>query len=109
MMKPFILCMLIAFSCVAMAQDQSTPDQEDDAPGYYHQIFLDDTLKSIEKIEYRNETGEPVEYHISEDKTAIHIFNYNGRNRVDVNYTNTAGKAQNISKPSCHIHALPTL
>ena len=109
-MKPLLLILSIAFGLTTITSAQSSDGPKDGVqPDHYHQIFLKDTVQQLDNVEYDRDDLQPIEYRLSEDKTAIHLYNYDGNNRVSVTYTNTAGESRSFSKPSCHIHALPTL
>jgi hypothetical protein len=77
---------------------------------HYYQIYTDDTIQQIKCIEYDNDsTGAILEFKLSEDKTDIHLLNYNGSGKVKVSYLMANGEIRDITRYKCNIHSLPQL
>jgi len=77
---------------------------------HYYQIYTDDTIQQIKCIEYDNDTtGAVLDFKLSDDKTDIHLLNYNGTGKVKVSYLMANGEMRDITRYKCNIHSLPQL
>jgi len=76
----------------------------------YHQIFLQDTILDIKKIEYEGDTtGKRLGFKLSDDRTVIQLFNYDGQSKVKIVYVSRQNGIVDITRYKCNIHSLPHL
>lgn len=79
-------------------------------PIYFHQIFLQDTIIDLKKVNYSNDTiGKRLGFKLSEDRTIIQLLNYDGVSKVEIEYV---GKLKGLTQEyryKCNIHTLPIL
>ncbi len=83
--------------------------QGDEQEQWYHQIFLEDTARSLQHVGYDSDTLPELRYELSPDSSTIYLYNYDGLHRVVYTYTPTLGEEQTLKKSKCHIHDLPQL
>lgn len=100
----FILMMASAW---AYGQEPAAPE-EVPWPQFYYQIFLDDTLQSIEQVIYEKDSTD-IEFKLSPDGQAIYLLDYDGKSSVRATYTDIHGTSHTVGKPHCHIHGLEHL
>jgi hypothetical protein len=76
----------------------------------FHQIFLQDTIIDLRKVEYDNDTtGKRLGFKLSDDRTTIHLFNYDGISRVKIEYVSRTKGLFSETRYKCNIHSLPIL
>jgi hypothetical protein len=76
----------------------------------FHQIFLQDTIIDLKKVEYVNDTtGKRLGFKLSEDRTTIQLFNYDGFSRVKIEYVSRTKGLFSETRYKCNIHSLPVL
>lgn len=97
-------------SGLLMAQEAApkTTEEEVPWPQFYYQLFLEDSIQSIERVIYQDDSSD-IEFKLSPDKMAIFLLDYDGKRTVTATYTDMQGATQSISKPHCHIHGLEHL
>ena len=107
-MKTLILVTLIIsilFPFTAFTQEAPTnPELKE-----LHQIFLDEPIKKINKLEHMNDDATPIEHRISPDGKSIHMINYNGEGGVKAEVVTLEGKVEEIIRSKCYIHSLQEL
>jgi hypothetical protein len=69
-----------------------------------HQIYLDQPVQEIQKLEYRD-TGEPLPYDLAPDGTRIIIKGYDGTSPVAVSVIHTDGSPGSFYRNRCQIDA----
>lgn len=76
----------------------------------FHQIFLQDTVLDLKMVEYDNDTtGKRLGFKLSEDRTVIELFNYDGQSRVKIEYVGRTKGIMSEMRYKCNIHSLPVL
>lgn len=75
----------------------------------FHQIFLNEPVQKINKLEYSEDGKGPLNYKLSDDGSAIHLLDYDGSGGVTAEVTDMNGNVKDITKSKCHIHSLPEL
>lgn len=94
------------FLCTFVVQAQEQPER---IQKEYHQIFLEEPLLKIKKVQYSDEEKGEIEFQLSEDGSAIYLINYDGSGGVKAIVIDAEGKKQEIIRSKCHIHSLPEL
>lgn len=104
------LLLLTGLALTTVAQTQQTPKQpsEIDSGFDLHQIYLDQPVKSIEKIEY-DQDGTPIEGEISPDGKRIILKNYTHKGRIYVSLTYQDGTTDEFKRSSCVIDPVAPL
>jgi hypothetical protein len=96
----FIVGCFFAVTIGAIAQDFQP----------FHQIFLQDMVLDLKKVEYDNDTsGKRLGFKLSEDRTVIQLFNYDGQSRVKIEYVGRTKGIMSEMRYKCNIHSLPVL
>lgn len=96
----FAILILAAFSAICFAQDSPA----------FHQIFLQDTVIDLKKVEYINDTtGRKLGFKLSEDRTTIQLFNYDGQSKIRIEYVGRLSGFKSETRYKCNIHSLPVL
>lgn len=99
----FPLLFLIALS----SQAQTLPDAIN-APQAY-QLYLNESLQSIEQVHYNDEMRTPLRFELDADKTTLHLPDYHKRGSVTIIGTDAQGNAVEIRRSSCFIDpVMPT-
>jgi len=102
----FSICLISLFTLTCSAQDEAQPAEPQ--PGEYldgfqfYQIYLDQPIKKIQKVEY-DKDGYKLKGTISEDQKKIYIEDYYKRGRVKFKVTYQDGTTEEFSKSSCFI------
>jgi len=102
-MKALIITLMMFGGTFAMAQSGT----ESDAPkvNFFHQIFMDDTIQSVQKVIY-NDDSTAISFKLSDDKTAIYLMNYAGKRSVHAFYTDKSGAPKDVKKSPCQVQDL---
>jgi len=97
----YILCIVILISFSLSSSAQSTPPKDELLFDTY-QIFLNESIKKIKKLEYETEEKRLKGYLI-DDKTGIILENYDGKHRVKITYEDINGEVKTLLKSKCYI------
>lgn len=96
------MVILFLFFGIAICHAQDVPA--------FHQIFLQDTILDLKKVEYENDTtGRKIGFKLSEDRTTIQLFNYDGISRIKIEYVGRTNGFRSETRYKCNIHSLPVL
>lgn len=87
---------------IKVESGEQTPAEEYHAKGLLHQIYLEESVKSLDDLEYEKD-GEKLKGKLSEDGKRIIVENYYKRGRVKATVTNALGEQKTVSKSSCFI------
>jgi hypothetical protein len=94
----------VTISLLGASQLLAQPVPQPSLPGSLnlHQIYLDEPVQKIEKLEYRD-TGEPLQYELDPDGTRIYIRDYDGTSPVAVWVVKVDGSQQSFYRSRCQI------
>ena len=104
-MKLLITGILITVSLALFSQERP---EIPPIPQFYHQIFLKDTIETIEDVIYLDDSTQ-IEFRISPDRTAIYLLNYDGKRSIRATIRYKTGDSKEVTKPHCQIHGLQHL
>lgn len=108
MLKLIWTSLFLSIASLVMAQSNDANEEEVPWPQFYYQIFLDDSIQSVEDVIY-TEDSTAIKFKLSPDKMAIYLLDYDGKSRITATFIDMAGLEQKITKPHCHIHGLEHL
>lgn len=92
------LTILVTF--YGQSQPMALPAQPD--LNEIHQLNLDEPVREIERLEYRD-TGEPLEHELGPDGKSIIIKDYDGKSPVAVSVVKADGTRASFYRSRCQI------
>lgn len=93
----FSICLLSAVHVQAQTEPQDSPLIFDT-----YQIFLNESIKTIKRLEYES-IDDRLKGYLIDDKTGIILENYDGKHRVKITYIDENGAEQKLLKSKCYI------
>ncbi|CAN5203943.1 hypothetical protein BH09BAC1_BH09BAC1_01830 [soil metagenome] len=102
------LCVTVMLAlCFKALSAQTQPNNRQELPTFYYQIFLEEPIDTVNQIYYQQDSM-AVKYQLAPDKKAIYLLDYDGERTIRIEYVK-AGTPANMTKPHCHVHALEHL
>ena len=99
-MKYLLVVPICAFF-LASASAQ-IPQDAANAPQFY-QIYLNESLQSIEQVHYNDEMRTPLRFEIDANRRTLYLHDYHKRGSVTIQGTDAQGQTVEIRRSSCYI------